>query len=224
MVPAYQKIEQTHKWEVRQICYHNLMLHYLLQLKLPEQEQSYQDNLRLGPPMAVDNLVTKQIMYNKGRSFITHNSSFHFRCLVLKLRLSDMLWLYWLLTQVGWRMAINHGRGRWVVKQMALVLVWDACIMKRPWQMHYSVKWDGNMSTNCKLERNFGYSCGFCQDTIPVPAWKDWHKPHKTCSNSCLHLSFKDEDGWFLWLYVSTKQHSVTSYKTVILTLQCTAF
>jgi len=67
------------------------MLHYLLQLKLPEQEKSYQDNLKMGPPMAVDNLVTKSIIYNEGCSFITHNLIFHFRCLVLKLSLADML-------------------------------------------------------------------------------------------------------------------------------------
>jgi len=28
------------------------------------------------------------------------------------------------------------GRGGWVVKQMALALVLDACFMKRLWQMH----------------------------------------------------------------------------------------
>lgn len=54
------------------------MLHYLLQLKLPGQEQSYQDNLKMGLPMAADNLNNSIIT-----SFIIHNLNFNFRCLVL---------------------------------------------------------------------------------------------------------------------------------------------
>jgi hypothetical protein len=42
-------------------------------------------------------------------------------------------------------------------------------------------------------------------------------QPVQTVASTYL---FKDEDDWFLRLYVSTKQHGVTSYHTVTLTLQ----